>query len=184
MKVKLLPSIRRPHDPTDRRQPRRIAMSITIPEPRGTPATPRQARLRALPRSGQPRAVTPRTRPDAGIQPELDASMSPVPITWGGHDVDAPGFDQDQFERAMTRAFVDDLRLKAVGGETFLVYHPAASRGHRVTRETCSCPAGQHEVPCKHRALVIAHLDIRVPEVARRWAQRRRRRERAIAEAA
>ena len=59
-----------------------------------------------------------------------------------------------------------------------------ASLGHRVTRETCSCPAGQHDVPCKHRALVIAHLDIRVPEVARQWARRRRRRERAMAEAA
>ena len=159
-------------------------MSTAIHQSRAKPTPIRQERLRALPRADQPRRVSPRTRPDSGIQPALDASMSPVPVTWGGHEVDAPGFDQDRFERAMTRAFIDDLRLKPIHGGAFLVYHPAASLGHRVTRETCSCPAGQHDVPCKHRALVIAHLDIRVPEVARRWAQRRRRRERAIAEAA
>ena len=159
-------------------------MSTAIHQSRAKPTPIRQERLRAVPRSEQPRQIHPRTRPDSGIQPTLDPSMSPVPVTWGGHDVDAPGFDQDRFERAMTRAFIDDLRLRPIKDGAYLVYHPAASRGHRVTRETCSCPAGQHEVPCKHRALVIAHLDIRVPEVARRWAQRRRRRERAIAEAA
>jgi hypothetical protein len=159
-------------------------MSTAIHPSRAKPTPIRQERLRAMPRAEQPRQVHPRTRPDTGIQPALDPSMSPVPVTWGGHDVDAPGFDQDRFERAMTRAFIDDLRLKAIGRETFLVHRPGASMGHRVTRETCSCPAGQHEVPCKHRALVIAHLDIRVPEVGRRWAQRRRQRERAIAEAA
>lgn len=100
-----------------------------------------------------------------------------VPVTWGGHTVDAPGFDQDQFERAMARAFTDDLRLKPLRGRAFLVYRPGASVGQRVTRTTCSCPAGEHEVPCKHRAVVIAHLDVRVPEMARRWARRMKRRE-------
>ena len=159
-------------------------MSTAMHQSRAKPTPIRQPRLRALPRAEHPRQVNPRTRPDSGTQMPLDPSMSPVPVTWGGHDVDAPGFDQDRFERAMTRAFIDDLRLKPIPGGAFLVYHPAASLGHRVTRETCSCPAGQHDVPCKHRALVIAHLDIRVPEIGRRWAQRRRRRERAIAEAA
>lgn len=159
-------------------------MSTVTNQSRAKPTPIRQARLRALPRAEAPRQIHPRTRPDAGFQPALDESMSPVPVTCGGHDVDAPGFDQDQFERAMTRAFIDDLRLKSLGGDAFLVFHPSASMGHRVTRETCSCPAGQHDVPCKHRALVIAHLDIRVPEVARRWARRRRQRERAMAEAA
>ena len=159
-------------------------MNTVTDHSRARPTPIRQERLRALPRAEAPRQIHPRTRPDAGFQPTVDASMSPVPVTWGGHDVDAPGFDQDRFERAMTRAFIDDLRLKSLGGDTFLVYHPSASMGHHVTRETCSCPAGQHDVPCKHRALVIAHLDIRVPEVARRWARRRRRRERAMAEAA
>ncbi len=159
-------------------------MITDIHQSRARPTPIRQARLRALPRAEKPRQIHPRTRPDAGAHRVPDPSVSPVPVTWGGHDVDAPGFDQDRFERAMTRAFIDDLRLKSTGRETFLVYHPNASMGHRVTRETCSCPAGQHDVPCKHRALVIAHLDIRVPEVARRWARRQRRRERAIAEAA
>jgi hypothetical protein len=159
-------------------------MTTIIHPPRAKPALARQARLRALPRAEQPREVHPRTRPDTGTERTTVPGMSPVPVSWGGHDVDAPGFDQDRFERAMTRAFVDDLRLKPLGGEAFLVYRPGASLGHRTTRETCSCPAGQHDVPCKHRALVIAHLDIRMPEVARQWRRRQRRRERALAEAA
>jgi hypothetical protein len=158
-------------------------MSIASTQPRGKPGK-QQARLHALPRTEQPRQIHPRTRPDTRAASAVAAQMIPVPVHWGGHDVDAPGFDQDRFERAMARAFVDDLRLKPLGGEAFLVFRPGASLGHRTTRETCSCPAGQHDVPCKHRALVIAHLDIRMPEVAKRWAQRRRRRERAIADAA
>ena len=114
-----------------------------------------------------------------GTTTRSTAAMHPVPITWGGHDVDAPGFTQDQFDRAMTRAFIDDLRLKPLGNNAFLVHAPGASRGHRTTRETCSCPAGEHEVPCKHRALVIAQLDVRAPELARRWAKRMRARRRA-----
>lgn len=122
--------------------------------------------------------------PDAESVQRSDRPAIPVPVTWGGQEVDAPGFDQGRFERAMARAFVDDLQLKPLGGGAFLVHHPAATRGHRVTRQTCSCPAGEHEVPCKHRALVIAHLDIRSPERARRWARRQRRISRDLREAA
>lgn len=113
---------------------------------------------------------------------DTDASkgMVPVPITWGGHSVNAPGFGQDQFERAMARAFVDDLRLKPLGGDTFLVHAPGATRGHRTTCEACSCPAGKHDVPCKHRALVIAHLDVRAPQHARQWAKRLRARRQSV----
>jgi hypothetical protein len=105
------------------------------------------------------------------------APALPVPVTWGGHTVDAPGFDQDRFDRAMARAFVDDLRLEPLGRGAFLVHRPGATRGHRTTRETCSCPAGEHDVPCKHRALVIAHLDIRVPQRSRAWTRRQRSRQ-------
>jgi hypothetical protein len=123
------------------------------------------------------------TRTEPAEQVRIGAPVVPVPITWGGHTVNAPGFDQDRFDRAMARAFVDDLQIKPLRGETFLVHYPGATHGHRVTRETCSCPAGQHDVPCKHRALVIAHLDIRMPEAARRWARRARARQVAAARA-
>ncbi|MDQ4045406.1 MAG: SWIM zinc finger family protein [Chloroflexota bacterium] len=109
-----------------------------------------------------------------GTRGETSTAAHPVPIRWGGHRVTAPGFTQDQFERAMARAFVDDLRLQPLGREKFLVHAPGASRGHHTTRDTCTCPAGEHDVPCKHRALVIAHLDIRAPQLARRWAKRLR----------
>ena len=121
----------------------------------------------------RPRAVE--TTPDA------DGTLA-VPVTWGGHTVDAPGFDQDRFDRAMARAFIDDLRLEPLPGDAFLVHFPGSSRGHYTTRETCTCPAGQHDVPCKHRALVIAHRDVRAPELAKRTRRRLRRRQAARAE--
>jgi hypothetical protein len=142
-------------------------MTAVTTDPRGQPTVLR------------PRANTPASQASLPLGPAL-----PVPVTWGGHEVNAPGFDQDRFDRAMARAFVDDLQVKPLGGDAFLVHHPAATRGHRTTRETCSCPAGEHEVPCKHRALVIAHLDIRMPERARRWARRQRRIARQMQEAA
>lgn len=134
-------------------------------------------------RRGRVTAVRPHSIDDSrnneSEQARVGAPVVPVPVSWGGHTVDAPGFDQDRFERAMARAFVDDLQIKPLHGDTFLVHYSGATHGHRVTRETCTCPAGQHDVPCKHRALVIAHLDIRMPQVARRWARRLRNRQAA-----
>jgi len=134
-------------------------------------------------RGGRLAEVRPRPSDDSRTietdREPMGAPAVPVPVTWGGHKVDAPGFDQDRFERAMTRAFVDDLQIKPLRGETFLVHYPGATHGHRVSRDTCTCPAGEHDVPCKHRALVIAHLDIRMPQVARRWARRLRTRQAA-----
>lgn len=133
-------------------------------------------------------ALVPHARPVSRIEPNgsnraetLHLPLIPVPVTWGGHRVNAPGFDQDRFERAMARAFVDDLRVGSLRGDAYLVHHPGASHGHRVTRETCSCPAGQHDVPCKHRAILIAHLDVRAPQLARQWAKRLRARQPAPA---
>jgi hypothetical protein len=146
-----------------------------------TAVTTAPARLFDLPRD------TSRTgdRQDSRLEDRASASAVAVPITWGGHTVDAPGFSQDQFDRAMARAFVDDLRITPMRGNAFLVFRPGATMGQRVTRETCSCPAGEHDVPCKHRAVVIAHLDIRAPQVARQWARRvRARRQATAAEAA
>src|SRR5680860_788415 len=101
----------------------------------------------------------------AKMQAQIDAtrgcadSAQPEPITWAGRTVDAPNFSQDQFDRAMGRAFIDELQIKP---------HTQAGRyvvGHRnghcyvVSRERCSCRAGSSGTPCKHRAILIAHLD-------------------------
>jgi hypothetical protein len=90
-------------------------------------------------------------------------------ITYCGQPVNAPGFTQDQFTRAMARAFCDDLQVapyhdgrQLVGCRNVYAY--------LVTRERCTCKAGTAGTPCKHRALLIAHLDIREPHVRREWA--------------
>jgi hypothetical protein len=105
----------------------------------------------------------------ATTEPEPPPPAASDPVTWGGHVVTAPGFSQDQFERAMVRAFVDDLQLKAIRGEQYMVHHAGLTHGYRVSRERCDCPAGQAGTPCKHRAVLIAHLDIRAPHIARAW---------------
>ena len=72
-------------------------MNTAIQEPRGQPIT----ELR-------PGADTASAPADAGVP------ATPVPVSWGGHEVNAPGFDQDRFDRAMARAFVDDLQAYPV----------------------------------------------------------------------
>ncbi|HET7345793.1 MAG TPA: SWIM zinc finger family protein [Acidobacteriaceae bacterium] len=150
-------------------------MTMPTHEPRGGPgkATPKRIRSIHASRGTRAREVNPRIHPEISEKPDPNTPPVPVPVSWGGHTVDAPGFNQDRFERAMARAFVDDLQLEPLGRGAFLAFQPGATRGQRVTRETCSCPAGQHDVPCKHRALVIAHLDIRMPQRARLVAKRR-----------
>ena len=96
------------------------------------------------------------------------------PITYHGHEVDAPGFTQDQFDRAMVRAFVDDLEVTETDTpERYMVGHRNTGIGYHVTRERCGCKAGSSGVPCKHRAFLIAHLDIRIPAIERQWAKLR-----------
>jgi len=95
-------------------------------------------------------------------------NIQPEPITWAGYIVDAPNFTQDQFDRAMGRAFVDELEVKPDRRPgRYLVGHPQ-TYAYAVTREHCTCKA---TAPCKHRALLIAHLDIRVSAIAKQWRQ-------------
>ena len=110
---------------------------------------------------GQPDRVT-------GADGKSYAASKPRPITWGGHTVNAPGFTQCQFDRAMGRAFVDELEVKPDRRPgRYLVGHPQ-TYAYAVTREHCTCKA---TAPCKHRALLIAHLDIRVSAIAKQWRQ-------------
>lgn len=98
-----------------------------------------------------------------------------APITYCGHVVDAPGFTQDSFTRAMARAFCDDLQIKPYHDGRHLVGYPNVY-AYLVTRERCTCKAGCAGTPCKHRAFLIACLDIREPHVRREWAQLNRER--------
>jgi hypothetical protein len=91
-------------------------------------------------------------------------------ITYCGQPVNAPGFDQGSFTRAMARAFCDDLAIKPYHDGRHIVHHAGLTGGYVVTREHCDCPAGRAGTPCKHRAVLIAHLDVRAPHVRREWA--------------
>lgn len=90
-------------------------------------------------------------------------------ITYCGEAVDAPGFTQDQFTRAMARAFCDDLQITSYHDGRYLVGCQGVY-GYVATRGGCDCKAGRAGTPCKHRALLVAHLDIRQPHVRREWA--------------
>ena len=91
-----------------------------------------------------------------------------VPIHIGGYEVDAPGFTQDQYERAIARALIDRLEIYDAT-DCHVVCHRGATSGYRVTRTSCDCPAGEVGMPCKHRAALIFHLDIRTPARRHQW---------------
>ena len=98
------------------------------------------------------------------------------PLTFNGHEVNAPGFTQAQFDRAMVRAFIDDLEVTADPQlpDRWMVSHRNAGVGYHVTRERCGCKAGTAGTPCKHRAFLIAHLDVREPAIRRQWSDVRK----------
>ncbi|HEV2122886.1 MAG TPA: hypothetical protein VGW38_08940 [Chloroflexota bacterium] len=96
-------------------------------------------------------------------------AVSPALITFGGVEVDAPGFTIDSFERAICRALVDGLEIHEAAGY-HLATHRGVNGGYHVTRERCDCKAGEHDQPCKHRAMLCFHLDIREPAIRKQWA--------------
>ncbi len=102
--------------------------------------------------------------------------FQPSAITYLGQPVNAPGFTQASFTRAMARAFCDDLQIKPYHDGRHIVHHAGLTGGYLVTREHCTCKAGCAGTPCKHRAFLIACLDIREPHVRREWAQLNRER--------
>lgn len=76
---------------------------------------------------------------------------------------------QFQYERSLAKAHAEGLEIAAHGwrksdGSTVVGVTSATQPNtvHMVTvldlKLECSCPAGQHEVYCKHRALVREHL--------------------------
>jgi hypothetical protein len=95
-------------------------------------------------------------------------------VTFGGVIVDAPGFDQDRFERAICRALVDQLEVQYDATGEAIICHRGQNGGYRVTRHTCSCKAGEVGTPCKHRAIYCFHLDVREPAIRKQWASARK----------
>jgi hypothetical protein len=96
------------------------------------------------------------------------------PITFANVTVDAPGFDQDQFSRAICRAFVDDLIVTQDQTGQHIVGPAGVNGGYVSSREQCTCKAGSCGQPCKHRARLIVYLDIREPALRRQWASARK----------
>ena len=80
----------------------------------------------------------------------------------GGFTVMAPTFrDAAQFDRAVGRAFHDGLSIATTDlPGTYLVSNPTHTSAYAVTRETCTCKAGQEGMPCKHIARVVFELDV------------------------
>ncbi len=95
-------------------------------------------------------------------------------ITFGGATIDAPGFTQDQFERALCRAIADDLVVSIDATGQHIVGPGGVNGGYRTTRTSCDCKAGSCGQACKHRARLIAYLDIREPALRRQWASVRK----------
>lgn len=98
-----------------------------------------------------------------------DTPASPPPVTFGGCRIAAPGFTPDQFERAIARALVDDLQVHTDATGLAIVGPRGVNGGYRVTRTSCDCKAGSTGTPCKHRALFLFHLHVRVPARKRQW---------------
>jgi hypothetical protein len=91
-------------------------------------------------------------------------------ITFGGATIDAPGFDREGFEKALCRAFVDELVIVQDQTGQDVVCHAGTNGGYFTSRHTCSCPAGVHGCSCKHRAFWIFVHDVRLPIQRRQWA--------------
>ncbi len=118
------------------------------------------------------------------IETEAASAVTPAPefrpdsgrnvITFGGATIDAPGFDQEGFEKALCRAFVDELVIVQDQTGQDVVCHDGHRGGYFTSRHTCSCKAGEVGTPCKHRAFYCFHLDVREPALRRQWASARK----------
>ncbi|HEV2127840.1 MAG TPA: hypothetical protein VGR22_04390 [Thermomicrobiales bacterium] len=101
-------------------------------------------------------------------------AVSPVqnldtpPVTFGGHTITAPGFTPEQFERAIARALSDELVVHEAAGY-HLVTHRSVNGGYHTMRTSCDSKAGEYGQPCKHRAILCFHLDVREPAIRRQW---------------
>lgn len=83
-------------------------------------------------------------------------------LTIDGIRVFAPSFrDERQFDAAVGRAFCEGIEIIDVfGPDTFVTFNPTNGKSYVTSRRTCSCPAGQKGIACKHQARVIMAEDV------------------------
>src|SRR4051812_14756937 len=93
-----------------------------------------------------------------------------------GQQIHAPGFTAEQFDRAVHRAHLEDLRIYPTPTKgTVVVSNMTSRRVYRTTRTSCTCLAGERGIGCKHRALCIfladvVGLDLSTPGLPKRAA--------------
>lgn len=91
----------------------------------------------------------------------MDARSLNLTLDIDGKTIHAPGFTAEEFDRAIHRAFCEDLEVTPTTRRNVVA---VASKRHPgvvylTTRATCTCPAGRQGRGCKHRALAILMHD-------------------------
>lgn len=67
-----------------------------------------------------------------------------------------------EFDRGVHKAHLEGCRVvpSGVAGVVFVTSGTRPGISYRVTRRSCTCPAGQQGRPCKHVALAVFVADI------------------------
>jgi len=75
---------------------------------------------------------------------------------------DHPTMSVAEFDRGVHRAHCDGCRVipSGVAGIVFVTSGNRPGIAYRVTRTSCSCPAGKVGRPCKHIALAVFMKDM------------------------
>jgi len=62
-----------------------------------------------------------------------------------------------QWSRALDRAVAEslDILVEPISGAAFVESASTPGTLYAVSADSCSCPAGQHGMPCKHRACYL-----------------------------
>lgn len=96
------------------------------------------------------------------VEPEPEPPAPAGRLVVGGFEVTAPAFTSPaQFDRAIGRAFMDDLTIAPTDrGDTVTVTNPTSGRSYTVTRSSCTCPAGARGTACKHIAFAVMVADV------------------------
>ena len=73
------------------------------------------------------------------------------------------------WQKALNRAIAEALDVYVgTEGEAFVESSSTPGLLYSVSREHCSCPAGQRGIPCKHRACYLAQCgELPLPEIGR-----------------
>jgi len=79
-----------------------------------------------------------------------------APVFIFGYPVDGHGCDPRSLERLVLRGLREGVRLVADDATgAFVVRRPGSPGRYVVSVDRCTCPAGRHGQPCKHRSLLL-----------------------------